>query len=326
MTSSLGVEVTAGRFRTLAVAGDPGRRAPRRAARRCASATGRPVAELLGERVLDGRGWRGARPPRGPRAGRAHRPFGRDWRGGSPMRCGARRVQGSLLGGNDGTDIDRPAVRRGPSPPRRTSPMTCTGSGPDRRRGGLGRRHQAQPAPAPLPIDIGPALASLLWGEVTAVMTSATIPPRLVERVGLAGFDTEELDVGSRFDYRAHSLLYVAGICPIACAGADEALHEELALRWTRPAVGRSPCSRAAGPPRPRPRWRRIFFAYTLLLPGRPAQGPPARGVRHTTESACLFAAVGLLAGRWTSRAAALSLVTLDQAALSPAGRPARRR
>ena len=38
------------------------------------------------------------------------------------------------------------------------------------------------------PIDVGPPLAAVLWGEVTAVLTSATVPPRLVERVGLAAF------------------------------------------------------------------------------------------------------------------------------------------
>ncbi|HVT41517.1 MAG TPA: ATP-dependent DNA helicase, partial [Acidimicrobiales bacterium] len=44
------------------------------------------------------------------------------------------------------------------------------------------------------PIDVGPALAGMLWGEVTSVLTSATIPPRIVERVGLERFPSEELN------------------------------------------------------------------------------------------------------------------------------------
>src|SRR5580658_9827063 len=44
------------------------------------------------------------------------------------------------------------------------------------------------------PIDVGPVLSAMLWGEVTSVLTSATIPPRIVERVGLQAFPTEELN------------------------------------------------------------------------------------------------------------------------------------
>ena len=62
------------------------------------------------------------------------------------------------------------------------------------------------------------------------MLTSATIPPRIVERVGLEGFPTEELNVGSPFDYRSHALLYVARHLPDRRArGPEEALHEELA-------------------------------------------------------------------------------------------------
>ena len=81
------------------------------------------------------------------------------------------------------------------------------------------------------PIDVGPVLSAALWGEVTAVLTSATVPPRLVERVGLEGFETSQLNVGSPFDYRAHALLYVARHLPDRRAPqAEAALHEELAL------------------------------------------------------------------------------------------------
>ena len=81
------------------------------------------------------------------------------------------------------------------------------------------------------PIDVGPVLAATLWGEVTAVLTSATVPPFLAERVGLEGFETNQLNVGSPFDYRAHSLLYVARHLPDRRSPqAEAALHAELAL------------------------------------------------------------------------------------------------
>jgi ATP-dependent DNA helicase DinG len=79
------------------------------------------------------------------------------------------------------------------------------------------------------PIDVGPPLAEQLWGEVTAVLTSATVPQRLPERLGLDGFAVDEQDVGSPFDYRSHALLYVARHLPDRRRPESEAaLHEEL--------------------------------------------------------------------------------------------------
>ena len=84
------------------------------------------------------------------------------------------------------------------------------------------------------PIDVGPPLAAELWDEVTAVLASATIPPRLTERLGLAGFQVDELDVGSPFDYRSHALFYVARHLPDRRRPESEpALHEELAALVT---------------------------------------------------------------------------------------------
>jgi ATP-dependent DNA helicase DinG len=64
------------------------------------------------------------------------------------------------------------------------------------------------------PLDVGTDLRSLLWtGEAapTAVLASATIPPGLGARVGLAAGSFDELDVGSPFDYQHQALLY----CPV---------------------------------------------------------------------------------------------------------------
>ncbi|HLH46532.1 MAG TPA: ATP-dependent DNA helicase [Acidimicrobiales bacterium] len=63
------------------------------------------------------------------------------------------------------------------------------------------------------PIDVGETLAQLLWsgeGAPTGVLTSATIPPHLADRVGLPAADVDELDVGSPFDYARQALLYCA--------------------------------------------------------------------------------------------------------------------
>jgi ATP-dependent DNA helicase DinG len=57
-------------------------------------------------------------------------------------------------------------------------------------------------------IDVGPRLQDDLWGHVTAVLTSATIPDTLPKSLGLEG-DCVVEHFDSPFDYQAHSLLYV---------------------------------------------------------------------------------------------------------------------
>lgn len=65
------------------------------------------------------------------------------------------------------------------------------------------------PALKVTPVRIDGILAELLWPRRAAVLTSATVPPDLTEKLGLPA-DAEELDVGSPFDYEANALLY----CP----------------------------------------------------------------------------------------------------------------
>jgi ATP-dependent DNA helicase DinG len=162
------------------------------------------------------------------------------------------------------------------------------------------------------PIDVGPVLSSALWGEVTAVMTSATVPPMLVKRVGLEGYETEELNVGSPFDYRAHALLYVARHLPDRRAPeAEAALHEELrllidaaggrtlALFTSRRATDEA--AAALGPELP----------YTLLLQGDLPKGRLLEQFAED-ETSCLFATMGFWQGV-DIPGPALSLVTLDR-------------
>jgi len=162
------------------------------------------------------------------------------------------------------------------------------------------------------PIDVGPALAGMLWGEVTAVLTSATVPPRIVERVGLERFPSEELNVGSPFDYRAHALLYVARHLPDRRApGAEEALHEELAL-LLQAAGGRTLALFTSR--------RATEAAAEALEPELPfailRQGdlPKGRLLEEFArdETSCLFATMGFWQGVDVP-GRALSLVTIDR-------------
>ena len=217
MTSSLGVEVTPGRFRSLVTAARPlveqrdadaarlpgvGRRAagraPRRPRRDAGPARRRPAA--------------GGRP----RAGRAARP-GRRARPARHRRAAAQRgaaLASSPTAATPPTPTG-PAARPARCRPRRTWPRTCTAwcRAPTARWPGSTAPGATSGCASP-PSTSGPRSPAMLWGEVTSVLTSATIPPRIVERVGLEGFPTEELNVGSPFDYRSHALLYVARHLP----------------------------------------------------------------------------------------------------------------
>jgi ATP-dependent DNA helicase DinG len=320
MTSSLGVEVTAGRFRTLAVAGRSLVEARDAEQLEALAALGdrlqELIAERVGERVLD--------VPQARTAAARGRPEDRELeellvraadvarRVTDALRAGG--AQGSLLGGQDGgLDLDRSS--------RTTRAVTAaTHLAEDLHR--FQARSEGEvawvdgtrrsPRLRLSPVDVGPALAALLWDDVTAVMTSATIPPRLVERVGLAGFETEELDVGSPFDYRSHSLLYVARHLPDRrAAGAEEALHEELALlieaaggRTLALFTSRRATERAADALAPE-------LPYALLLQGDLPKGRLLEQFARD-ESSCLFATMGFWQGV-DIPGPALSLVTLDR-------------
>ena len=60
------------------------------------------------------------------------------------------------------------------------------------------------------PLDVGPALLEGVWSKRTAILTSATIPASLTQRVGMPPGTVDEADVGSPFDYEHNALLYCA--------------------------------------------------------------------------------------------------------------------
>lgn len=76
-------------------------------------------------------------------------------------------------------------------------------------------------------IDVAPRLREELWGEVTAVLTSATIPDSLPRALGLT--ETPIQQFASPFDYAANALLYVPDDMPDRNdASAEAAIIEEL--------------------------------------------------------------------------------------------------
>ena len=64
------------------------------------------------------------------------------------------------------------------------------------------------------PLDVGNVLAGAVWGNVAAVLTSATVPASLPQRVGLPLEGTELLAVESPFDYEKNSRLYCSPTFP----------------------------------------------------------------------------------------------------------------
>jgi len=80
------------------------------------------------------------------------------------------------------------------------------------------------------PLHVGDVLSGSVWGNLSAVLTSATVPSSMPERVGLALEGTEVLTVDSPFDYQKNSLLYCSPEFPDRNnAGFTNFVHDELA-------------------------------------------------------------------------------------------------
>jgi ATP-dependent DNA helicase DinG len=159
-------------------------------------------------------------------------------------------------------------------------------------------------------VDVGDRLAERLWGGVTAVLTSATLPPGLGTSLGMAEF--EELDVGSPFEYERQALLYCAAHLPDPRnARYEAAMHDELA--WLiETAKGRTLALFTS--------WRamhaaaaamRARVAYPVL--SQDELPKPALLARFSEEeSSCLFATMGFWQGVDVP-GPALSLVVIDR-------------
>jgi len=162
------------------------------------------------------------------------------------------------------------------------------------------------------PIDVGPLLKEHLWGTVTGVLTSATVPIGLAERLGLPDDRTDELDVGSPFQYREHAMLYVAHSLPDRRRPESEpALHDELEALITA-AGGRTLALFTS--------WRAMNAAVEALRHRLPfpvlAQSdlpkPALVEAFRDDEATCLFATLGFWQGVDVP-GPTLSLVTIDR-------------
>ncbi len=162
------------------------------------------------------------------------------------------------------------------------------------------------------PVEVGPVLAERLWPDVTAVLTSATIPPFGARRLGLPGADTDHLDVGSPFPYEDNALLY----CPVALPdrrsdGAEPAIHRELALLMEA-AGGRTLALFTS--------WRAMRNAVEALRPTvtfpvlaqNDLPKPALVKAFASEESACLFATMSFWQGVDVP-GPTLSLVAVDR-------------
>jgi len=95
------------------------------------------------------------------------------------------------------------------------------------------------------PVEIGTELASQLFGETTAILTSATLTvggrfEPLAARLGLAPGTYDKLDAGSPFDYEHQALLYCAAHLPDPRASGYEAAMLEELEALVRAAGGRT--------------------------------------------------------------------------------------
>jgi ATP-dependent DNA helicase DinG len=165
------------------------------------------------------------------------------------------------------------------------------------------------------PVDVAALLQSLLWDAAdapVAVLTSATVPPRLADRVGLAAGTVDDIDVGSPFDYPAQALLY----CPLHLPdprqpGYEGAMLEEL-VALIDAAGGRTLALFTS--------WRAMQAAATAVAARIPwpvmtqADLPkPALVARfREEEQSCLFATMGFWQGVDVP-GPACSLVTIDR-------------
>jgi ATP-dependent DNA helicase DinG len=165
------------------------------------------------------------------------------------------------------------------------------------------------------PLDVGEAFQERLWGRPdtpTAVLTSATIPPRLGERLGLPLGSYDTLDVGSPYAYDEQALLY----CPLhipdpRSPGYQEAMLAELTA-LIEAAEGRTLALFTS--------WRAMTAAADAVRGrvGWPVLTQsdlpkPALVARFSTEEhSCLFATMGFWQGVDVP-GSALSVVAIDR-------------
>jgi len=289
--ASLGLEITAGRFRGLAGLARPVVGPDRRSVMDDLADAG----DLFEAATESLRGQRLANPPTGEAETMLSRVADRVTRAVSAIRQAGdedpRRARALQAGGHLAADL---ALVRAPA----NTDVTWV---------------EGPPRSAVLrmaPVDVGDRLAQRLWSSVTAVLTSATIPPLLANHLGIAA--CEELDVGSPFDYEHQALLYCAVHMPDPRQPTYEAaLHDELA--WLIGAAGGRTLALFTS-------WRAMQAAADALRDRVPYRlmtqadlpKPALLSQFMTEETSCLFATMGFWQGVDVP-GRALSLVAIDR-------------
>jgi ATP-dependent DNA helicase DinG len=172
--------------------------------------------------------------------------------------------------------------------------------------------NDASPVLRVAPVDVAPLLRERLWSDRTAVLTSATLPPRLTERLGIEPATVTQLDVGSPFDYENAALLYCAADLPDPRSPEYRpALLQDLEALIV--AAGGRTLSLFTS-------WKAMHEAVEHLKPRLPwklfAQGDLPKAALldafSNDETSCLFATMSFWQGVDVP-GASLSLVTVDR-------------
>lgn len=170
----------------------------------------------------------------------------------------------------------------------------------------------ARPALELAPIDVSPFLVEQVFSKRPVVLTSATIPPRLAARLGAEPGRTDEIDVGSPFAYEENALLYCAAHLPDRRRPeAEAAIVEELVALITA-AGGRTLAlftSRAAmerGAEAVRAR-----VEHPIIVQGERSKAALIE-IFTVQAEACLFATMGFWQGVDVP-GATLALVVIDR-------------
>lgn len=162
------------------------------------------------------------------------------------------------------------------------------------------------------PLEVGDVLAQQVWSQNNAVLTSATIPHTLPQRIGLTEEETETLVVDSPFDYEKNSRLYCSPEFPDRNSPTfTDFVHDELEALITA-AGGRTlalfTSNKALGLAVEEMRQR---LPFTILTPAE----IPRQQLLQTfveDESSCIFASQSFFQGI-DLPGRTLSLVVLDK-------------
>lgn len=162
------------------------------------------------------------------------------------------------------------------------------------------------------PLDVGPTLKNGIWDAHTAILTSATIPASLTDRVGLPADAVDVIDVGSPFDYANNAILYCALHMPdprspqFAAAVADELVALIAAAGGRTLALFTSWKAMDAAAAAVRDR-----VANTIITQRDMPKNALVKAFSND-ESSCLFATAGFFQGV-DIPGRTLSLVTIDR-------------